>query len=494
MSQISQRRRAAVRDSRPSHLSDRGKRAHAPANKPPAGSLVESLERRTLMAATISTTEGTPFNGLVGTFIPSTEGEPASYFTATINWGDGTTSAGTIVLPPATVAGAAYSVEGAHTYNAAGDLPVTVTVTDLSTNVVSRGDTDVTKFKGSESSPTIAVNPLNPDVQFVASNLDNGQNGLLASYSSDGGKTWSTRIMASGKALQQGGDGLVAACCDAEARFDQYGNLFVVYLDSSVSVVELAISTDGGQTFHRANAGLASTPNTTSNTIVDQPHIAVGPGYLGDGGSIWISYQDGNGLIATTGAPVFGLGQFGAFTTPGEVPGSTGGDYGDVAVGPNGQVTVLYQVDPNDGTADTLFANIDPDGLGGEPFGNQITVSSVNIAPFDPIPASATRAIDAEPKLAWDLSTNPNDQHPGRLYAAYTNATTLNGPDSNIFVRYSDDAGNTWMRRLRSTMTSPTAASFSHKLPLILSPERLEWHGTTPATIPIIRKWITSRR
>src|SRR5262249_19321655 len=54
--------------------------------------------------------------------------------TATINWGDGSTSAGTVTEapfgPPGSTAGAGGSVAASHSYAAAGTYPVSVTATD----------------------------------------------------------------------------------------------------------------------------------------------------------------------------------------------------------------------------------------------------------------------------------------------------------------------------------------------------------------------------
>lgn len=52
--------------------------------------------------------------------------EPASAFAATINWGDGTTSTGTI-----SQSGATYSVVGSHRYRTSGSHAITTTVTEV---------------------------------------------------------------------------------------------------------------------------------------------------------------------------------------------------------------------------------------------------------------------------------------------------------------------------------------------------------------------------
>ncbi len=67
-------------------------------------------------------------NSLVGKFTDANTTEPASDFTAVIDWGDGSaTSLGTIV---STGAGA-FSVEGTHAYTKFGTYTTTVNVTDV---------------------------------------------------------------------------------------------------------------------------------------------------------------------------------------------------------------------------------------------------------------------------------------------------------------------------------------------------------------------------
>jgi hypothetical protein len=52
--------------------------------------------------------------------------EPTSAFSATIHWGDGTTSAGTITL-----SGTTYVVKGSHTFVTSGSHTVSITVTEI---------------------------------------------------------------------------------------------------------------------------------------------------------------------------------------------------------------------------------------------------------------------------------------------------------------------------------------------------------------------------
>lgn len=68
---------------------------------------------------------GAAFTGTVATFSDTFTGNAASDFTATIDWGDATVTAGTV-----TGGGASYSVSGTHTYASAGTFTVMVTLSD----------------------------------------------------------------------------------------------------------------------------------------------------------------------------------------------------------------------------------------------------------------------------------------------------------------------------------------------------------------------------
>ena len=75
----------------------------------------------------IAATTGSPFNGLVATFSDLDPNGNARNFTATIDWGDGHFSPGTI----AANSSGGFNVNGANTYSAGGTFPVTVKIADL---------------------------------------------------------------------------------------------------------------------------------------------------------------------------------------------------------------------------------------------------------------------------------------------------------------------------------------------------------------------------
>jgi hypothetical protein len=76
-------------------------------------------------AVNFSAAEGTAFNGTVATFSDSDTTKTPASFTATINWGDSTTTAGTV-----TGGSGSFTVTGQHTYADEGSFTFTVTVTE----------------------------------------------------------------------------------------------------------------------------------------------------------------------------------------------------------------------------------------------------------------------------------------------------------------------------------------------------------------------------
>jgi hypothetical protein len=70
-----------------------------------------------------------PGTTTVATFTDTNLSDTASSFTATINWGDGTTTSGTVAG-----SNGAFSVTGGHTYADEGSFPLGVTITDTANN------------------------------------------------------------------------------------------------------------------------------------------------------------------------------------------------------------------------------------------------------------------------------------------------------------------------------------------------------------------------
>jgi hypothetical protein len=285
---------------------------------------------------------------------------------------------------------------------------------------------NASRMRGNQSEPSIAIDPTNPKRMFVASNQNNlAGPGLFAAFTTDGGLTWTPRVIADGN------DGLPPGFTDPSVVWDEFGNLFFSYIPTNGTVADIVMSTDGGVTF-RTLAGF---------NAVDQPKMAVGAGM------IWIVYNNGAGTAAdpggveAAGARVTGLGQVEPFTAPFHVPGSLGGNFGAIAIGPKGQVTVSFQQAGSGVGPDIISVSTKLDGVGPGQFSAPLGIASPKIGGFRPIPPQPVRTIDAESKLAYDRSGGP---HNGRLYHVYTGAADIFTNNTQIFEQYSDDNGMHW--------------------------------------------------
>jgi hypothetical protein len=287
---------------------------------------------------------------------------------------------------------------------------------------------DTSTLHGNEAEDAIAVNPTDPSNVVTMSSLADVPAGLSVNVTFDGGATWARRVIGSSTA-----DPLGDICCDEQLAWDRFGNLWMTYLLNSNGDVLVALSTDGGLTFTKV-------ADVMTNS--DQPSIAVGAD------SVWVSYSFFPGKqIQAFGAHVTGLGQYGTFTAPENVPSpGSNGDYGDTAVGPNGQVMLTYQKTLNGKGGTDIYTAVDPDGLGPAGFKTPVLVAHSHVGGFDPIPAQPDRTIDAEPNLAWDES---GGSHNGRVYLVWVTNPPNQKYNTDILLQHSDDNGATWSSPLK---------------------------------------------
>src|ERR1043166_2251314 len=268
---------------------------------------------------------------------------------------------------------------------------------------------------------TIAVNPLNPNNLFADDTWS-----VKGRYTTNGGATWQNSNLSA----------LPASLGDVATAWDTYGNLFLVQFGVNERIV-VGLSTNGGASF--------SVFYQTSSTGNDQPSVAVGPGTNGQG-SVWICYTTTANNLVAQGASVTGLGLIGNFSAAQTAPGGANGDFGDIAIGPNGQVMVVYQNNTTTEGPDNLIINLDANGLASGNFGSSSIATTTQVGAFATIPAQPQRLIDAEAGLAWDRSGGP---HNGRVYLMYTDRPNTSSADTDIYVRYSDNNGTNWSSRVR---------------------------------------------
>ncbi len=318
---------------------------------------------------------------------------------------------------------------------------------------------DVSQRLGNESEEAVAVNPTNPQNVVIFTNIAEGVNGMFLAVTFDGGHTWNNRIVGTGN------DVFGNTCCDPSAAFDQYGNLFVSWLYNVDQVVPIGLSTDGGLTFKviatiSAPDSLLKTKSSRDERglfrFVDQETVVTGHN------EVWVVFNAG-GPIFATGAPVTGLGQVGQFFAGEVVPGTNNCTYGDVAIGPQGQVMNACNLTESGQGGGKVFINVDPDGLGPAGFGGRILVAQTHVGGFDFIPAQPDRSVDAEVGLAWDRSGSP---HNGRVYAIYTLEQPNESNNMDIYLRYSDDNGTTWSTPKRVNDDNTVNSQFLPKISL----------------------------
>ena len=95
---------------------------------------------------------------------------------------------------------------------------------------------NVSATTGNQAESFINVNPTNTNNLVATSNTNS--NSIFRAYSTDAGATWTRGTVATG-----------VACCDGQAAWDTFGNLFLVYINASVNQINVILSTDGGATF-----------------------------------------------------------------------------------------------------------------------------------------------------------------------------------------------------------------------------------------------------
>ena len=293
--------------------------------------------------------------------------------------------------------------------------------------LIAGSNINISQSSASEQENAIIINPTNPSNLFATSTGGAvAPGGVGYRFSMDAGATWQA----------SNASALFTSAGDQQMAWDRFGNLFMVQLSFTGGnlVTTVGLSINGGASFSLLlNTGVFG----------DQPSIAVGPN------SVWVDYNTG-GPMTARGAPVTGLGVVGAFTAAGE-PAGLPGTFGDIAVGPNGQVMMVYQeqngtVGPAANGPSELYFSLDPDGTGPLGFSPTATIMTTKCGSYDAIPSQPNRTVGAEANLAWDRS---NGIHHGRVYLVYSDENIDESNDLETMVRFSDNNGATWSTPVR---------------------------------------------
>jgi hypothetical protein len=280
-------------------------------SKPGAGTIATATSSATVAegdslsgsGTAITATEGQAFTGTVATFADSNPASSALGFTATIDWGDGNTTAGTVIEQ-----GGAFVVLGSYTYADEGSYTANVTLTDPGSGTASAtAQTGVTVAEGDAltGNPYIIMAPPNKTfgvtvATFTDTNTANAASDFTATIDWGDGST-SAGIVTGGT----GGNYTVRGSHD--------------YASSGTFTVNVTLADDAPGT---AAATAPSTANiAVGNTVSSQPSGSgpSGSPSSGSGGSSPASPPGG-----TTGTSGSGATRYGDFNHDG---------YTDMAVG-----------------------------------------------------------------------------------------------------------------------------------------------------------------
>jgi uncharacterized repeat protein (TIGR01451 family) len=307
---------------------------------------------------------------------------------------------------------------------------------DVGTNLV-----DVSRMKGNETDPAIAIDTLSPSNMFVAGATDGTQPGLFVAVTTNMGVRWTTNVIATNNDAQ----GLVPAYGEPSVAWDAYGNLFLAYLPASYEGVAIALSTNGGRNF-------TAFTNLAALDVTAQPRLAAPPSGAA-AGSVWVVYKvvytSANAPLQVQGLLSTGLGTNGVFSPVQVVPGSSSGGFADIAVGPLGEVLVAFQDNlENYYPAATVWVSVETNALTDGVFSTNgfsaaepVVSDAIGGATY--VEAELTgNGINAAVGVAWDCDSGETNYDKAYLvYTAYS-------PKNNLVINFcsSGDGGVTWSR------------------------------------------------
>ena len=203
---------------------------------------------------TFTPTEGLTSGAIVGAFSDSYTANTAADFTATIDWGDGTVTAGVV-----TGGSGSFFVLGNHSYTDEGSFPVTVTVTD---------DSPGTATVVINSTAVVAEN----DQMSVTSITVPATEGATATATAIFHDTFTANSSADFTAAIRWGDGATDSGAAVTITDDGAGNYTVtgthIYADEGPSTVDIILTDDA--------PGTASATASTTTNVAEADALAAG--------------------------------------------------------------------------------------------------------------------------------------------------------------------------------------------------------------------------
>ena len=227
-------------------------------------------------------------NVAVATFTDPGISDPASGYSATVTWGDGTASStGTVSGPVSGV----YTVTGGHTYTMSGSFPVSVSVTHAPSNAATASGTAA--ISSSKVSLTGGLTPsfagAVSGTAKLATFTDPGGAGAVGSYTAS--LAWGDGTTSAG-AISLGTDGKTFSVAGTHT-----------YFTLGTETVTVTVTRSGGQA-----AAATSTATVGTSIFALNPTLAGSVSLVG-----WPSINIGGSLVVDSNSP-FALVSLGAAT------------------------------------------------------------------------------------------------------------------------------------------------------------------------------------
>jgi hypothetical protein len=289
-----------------------------------------------------------------------------------------------------------------------------------------RANQDVTPEPQNET--TIAVNPADPyNIVGGANDYRNGDATVGWYTSFDGGLTWTDGVFPIPGNYDASGDPAVAFGPNNRVYFAQL--IFQRDSQNPPSGIYVSTSTDGGLTWNAQ----VNVSTSASSEFDDKELIAcdtTGGTYNGNVYVSWTKFGFGSPIYLSRSTDA---GQ--TFSTPMNISDTSNNQGSMPAIGPNGEVYVVWK----DYNSDRI--RFDRSVNGGASFGSDRTVADTDSVGF-PLSGFAFRG-NSFPYIAVDKSGGSNH---GRIYCVWND--DRNG-DADIYMAWSDNQGTSWTQPKR---------------------------------------------
>jgi FG-GAP-like repeat len=267
-----------------------------------------------LTANNISGSQGTPINNAqVATFTDTYTGQVASDFQAQIDWGDGTTTDGTV-----SGASGSFTVTGSHTYAAPGTDQVTVTVLDDDVGSATASGTGTATIAARTLMGTMVLNAATEGTALsntttVATFTDSLNSDTAGDFSAtidwgDGVTTTGTVVGSNGSFTVQGGHTYADEGSDpAVVTLTHTADNAQATASGSVAVGEGDVLTGHGMTFRpKAGQPFTGTVATFSDTYTGNvPGDFTATIDWGDGTTTSGTVSGGSGTLSVSGTHTY---------------------------------------------------------------------------------------------------------------------------------------------------------------------------------------------